>query len=197
MGQSGGRVLQRHRPGTPESLGGAKVGRHPHLADRRAAGDVVDDHDRPEAKIRFVVVDDLGRIQFVREAKQILHCSAPRRAPPPKSIVVRRIGTSRWKPSVLASPLPIAPDRRGAGAGTDDSPRTVATRCIRRLRGALDLDLLDLLNGLRRLGKGDRENALDEAGFDLVGVDVVAHWDHPLEAAIGPLDHVVVLLLVF
>ena len=50
MGQARGGILPGHGARQSEALFRADVGRHPHAADRRSAGDVVDDHDRLERR---------------------------------------------------------------------------------------------------------------------------------------------------
>jgi hypothetical protein len=59
MRQTGGGILQGHGPSQTESLLDGDVGRHPHPADRRTAGDVVDGDDCLEGERRAPDLDEL------------------------------------------------------------------------------------------------------------------------------------------
>src|SRR3954454_21089098 len=64
------------------------------------------------------------------------------------------------------------------------------------LPAAADLDSALLLLRFRRPGQRHAQHAVLEGRLDLVGIDREGQADHAGKAAVGPLHHMVVLLLV-
>jgi hypothetical protein len=81
--QPGRSILEGHRPCQPEGFLGADVWGHPHAADRRPAGDVVDRDDRLQTDGGPVNVDELEGSQLVGQAKRFLGSRATRSATQP------------------------------------------------------------------------------------------------------------------